>query len=232
MRFIATRMSSYHARNLLLVVLIAFSLFMAPSAQAREHGNHKSHREMCGFKRPKEEKLRMNEKIQEEITRRRRRTRSALELCDGCITINVYSHVIISSKPEENYVTQEIMDLQMKVINENFAGSPFRFVDAETKFIVDDRFASNSGDFADEAASLYRKKGSGYNDLNAFYSDGWGNFAILSGLDKRDPNDLLSDGVWVNSRTLPGLDAENLGYTLTHEGKHTRRGLLLLCRQY
>lgn len=219
-------MSSYNARNLLLVGLTTFGIFMAPSAQAHEHGNHKSHREMCGYKRPKEETLGMNEKIQEEMTRRRR-TRSALELCDGCITINVYSHVMISSNPEENYVTQEIMDLQMKVINENFAGSPFRFVDAATKFIVDDRFASNSDDFADEAAPLYRKTGSGYNDLNAFYSDGWGNFAILSGLDKRDPDDLLSDGVWVSSRTLPGLDGENLGYTLTHEGKHTR-GVLLV----
>jgi hypothetical protein len=230
-------LSNMVSNALIATMAVAVILGNSPGVSAHEqhehHHHHHHHRHAataaaagggggrCQFSQPDEKKIAINTKIQE---MKKRRAASPI-LCTGCITIKIYSYVVESSDATRNFLTQDIMDLQLQVINENFADSPFRFIDAGTQFIVNDRYVDLVDDTEETEYAIATEVGMAYNqggwaDVNAYYSVGWGNFAAFNAGFQAEPGNLETDNVFVNAYTLPGLDDANLGYTLTHEVGH------------
>jgi hypothetical protein len=146
----------------------------------------------------------------------------------GTVTINVYFHVIAASAGGAGDVPQSMIDAQITVLNNAFAGTPsgaptpFRFALAGvTRTYNSTWFGMGPGTSAEAQAKAALKVG-GANTLNIYSANpgggllGWATFPWDY---TRAPS---QDGVVLLYSSLPGGSAApyNLGATATHEVGH------------
>ncbi|MEA2575798.1 MAG: hypothetical protein QOH93_3096 [Chloroflexia bacterium] len=134
--------------------------------------------------------------------------------------INVYFHVITSSKGEGN-VTDARIARQMRVLNDGFAGTGFSFVLAGVDRTANDEwFNMGSNSAAERRAKTALRIGTA-DDLNIYTTAGGGFLGWATWAHKYKSNPNL-DGVVLNHGSLPGgaITGFNEGDTATHEVGH------------
>lgn len=158
--------------------------------------------------------------------------KDAPTLANGSVHIETIFHVISDDAltPTEQGRMQDMVDAQMKVLNDSFAGetsataadSPFRFDLAETNFVVNEEWYTvvPGKSERDMKAALYEGDAT---TLNIYAADigggllGWAYFpkGYNNGRD-------FIDGVVILDESMPGGTAGKyaLGDTLTHEVGH------------
>ena len=110
--------------------LLSVGLLLASSFFEQTHG----HRH-CGTKSQSKKKLDL---VQKEIETVKRQRHSIV--CKQCITIDTYVYAFRTSNGEADFLNAANMDIQMQLINEAYADSPFQFKLIEANFPVDDYY--------------------------------------------------------------------------------------------
>ncbi|KAG8167517.1 hypothetical protein KVR01_003206 [Diaporthe batatas] len=160
---------------------------------------------------------------------------------DEVIDINVYQHVVAFNETlEGGYLSEDTMAAQFQLIQESFAPYNFNLKLAETRWVVNEDFASvNKGDDHENVVKQALRKGT-YADLNLFYiayltvgignqGTGWSTWPWGSG--DWAPNstfqptefDKSIDGCFISSTTTPnGTNSWgfNQGKIAVHEAGH------------
>lgn len=89
----------------------------------------------CGTKSQSKKKLDLVQKEIETVKRQRHSIG-----CKQCITIDTYVYAFRKSNGEADFLNAANMDIQMQLINDAFADSPFQFKLIEANFPVDDYY--------------------------------------------------------------------------------------------
>jgi Pregnancy-associated plasma protein-A len=153
---------------------------------------------------------------------RQLRGQSRFARARGPVVIPVYFH-ILKNRADEGHVADKSLETQVKVLNDAFAGTPFRFVLAGRDITVrDDWFDmvySRDSPTQAERAAKYTLNKPGNSTLNIYTArvsgyQGWARWPWQLG-------DRV-DGVVVKYSTLPdgATPYYNLGYVVVHEVGH------------
>jgi Pregnancy-associated plasma protein-A len=139
----------------------------------------------------------------------------------GSYTVPVHFHVITSSTGQGSVPSSQI-NAQMTVLNDAYAGTPFRFTLASTDVTANDAWYTMGVGSNDEKAAKAALRIGSADDLNIYTANlgggllGWATFPSDYA---RNPSD---DGVVILYSSLPGGSAApyNEGDTATHEVGH------------
>lgn len=138
------------------------------------------------------------------------------------MTVDTFFHVVsISDKPEEGYLTDEILAEQLQVLNDDYAASNVTFVLKNTTRTVNKAWATDSSEMAMKIAL---RQGD-YKTLNVYFlSDlsGLLGYCYFPTTAPEGSTDFTLDGCSILFSSAPNGSATNynLGKTVTHEVGH------------
>jgi Pregnancy-associated plasma protein-A len=120
-------------------------------------------------------------------------------------------------------MTNNIVIEQMKVLNDNYQNTPFRFQLMNATYIVNETYYNNMTESNQPAIGLLYKKG-GTSTLMVYWGNNeeGGSYARSPGLLHVSEDDFVTDGAFMDINTVPGGSSEccNEGKTLAHEVGH------------
>ncbi len=159
--------------------------------------------------------------IQRDEIERMLAERGDVQSLTGSHEIPVHVHRIHASDGSGGAVSQQMIDAQLVVLNDAFAGTSFTFTIASIDDTSNDAWYGSSGGTSERQMKTALRKG-GSNALNVYTNNmgddllGWATFPNNY---KKQP---AMDGVVLLYSTLPGGSAApyNLGDTATHEVGH------------
>jgi len=107
------------------------------------------------------------------------RNAKAAARCIGCHTIEIIIHVFVTNAGDDSasLITPAIVANEIKILNEAFSSSAFKFHLNQTKFVVNDEWAlsdpnEDEGGKAIQDAIVSANRIGGGDVCNVFYSDG------------------------------------------------------------
>jgi hypothetical protein len=215
--------------SLILTLVIAGASAQNPSDTAFENANENASFMQCGTKEPTEKEKKLIENNSKKMREMRAAVdpSSSLERSAGSVAINVYFHVITNRKGQGN-VTQLMIDNQIKVLNDAYAGitgganTPFRFQLVTVDRTSNDKwYSAVIGSRNEQQMKNALHKGTA-RDLN-FYTNGMGQGLLgWATFPWEYAGAPTMDGVVCHFGSLPGgsFAPYNLGDTATHEVGH------------
>ncbi|KAI9152327.1 Epoxide hydrolase srdG [Paramyrothecium foliicola] len=187
--------------------------------------------DLCGSTLPPDEARDAARSLQ--LSRHEARSLDNFGLRNGNLLISTYVHVI-ESEQDIGFVTDKMLNDQLKVLNDTFSPHRIQFIVQEVTYTINDEWASSTRN-RNKQVALRR---GGYDELNLYFETGVGRKAdSISGLCEFPVEDPLNSGmngtswsIWdgchVGAVTMPGgpgLPGDptiSQGKTATHEVGH------------
>jgi hypothetical protein len=146
--------------------------------------------------------------------------------------IPTYFHVV-SSKSKANSTSEALLQEQLDVMNQGYAGSGFSFELKDIDYTANDEWAEIDVTSADDSVMMAMKnklrKGK-YSELNMYFIENLANGILgmcefpTKEIDASDPSSYSFDGCLVHAGTLPGASEFpgkfDMGMTSVHEIGH------------
>ncbi|KAI0020339.1 hypothetical protein F4780DRAFT_791981 [Xylariomycetidae sp. FL0641] len=206
----------------MLSKIVAVTAFLASSVSAHSllRSESSNSTRICGTPEPTVEQLATAQSMLER--ERARRESGGLRAMAG-FTVDTYFHVVTASKSvDDGYITQQMVDDQVDVLNEAYGvhGISFNLVDVD--------WTVNSN-WAADGAELEMKKSlrqGSYSDLNIYFLGNLGGgllgYSYFPTNAREGSNDFYYDGCTILAQSVPGGSAApfNLGGTAIHEVGH------------